>query len=216
MHGETRMQMARSIGVAVLAGVLAAGCGGGGAGDSDSRATEQESANSKPGSTGSTGASKDGAAGTASVKSTAADPRLASAVADTKTTAPVDLLYDIPVKPEVGQPFTVELAAKPRLPADALDIEVADSPGLTIQGERMARFPAVESGQPYTMKVQVVGNTAGLYYVSVMAKLSTKVQSEARAFSVPVVIGTPAAVQKPAPQRDASGQAIESLPAKEQ
>jgi hypothetical protein len=32
---------------------------------------------------------------------------------------------------------------------------------------------------------------------------------------VPVVVGSPVAQQKPAPQTDASGQAVESLPAKE-
>jgi hypothetical protein len=45
----------------------------------------------------------------------------------------------------------------------------------------------------------------------------TKVQTEARTFSVPVVVGAVTAPQKPAqaPAQDASGQAIESLPAEE-
>jgi hypothetical protein len=206
------MQMARSIGVAMLATLLAAGCGGG---DGEDAAKTQESAKARPDAT-DPASSKDATAEVASVKPTDKEARLASAVADSKTTAPVDLLYDLPAKPEVGQPFTVEFAVKPRVQADVLDVEVADSPGLTIQGERQARFQAVEAGQPYTFQLQVVGNAAGLYYVSVTAKIATQVQTEARAFSVPVVIGSPAPVQKPAPQKDASGQPIESLPAKEQ
>jgi len=46
--------------------------------------------------------------------------------------------------------------------------------------------------------------------------MSSKVQTEARSFSVPVVVGTaPAAVQKPAPETDAAGQPTESMPAVE-
>ena len=207
------MQMARSIGVAMLATLLAAGCGGG---DGEGAAKTQESAKARPDATDPAASSKDATAEVASVKPTDKEARLASAVADSKTTAPVDLLYDLPAKPEVGQPFTVEFAVKPRIQADVLDVEVADSPGLTIQGERLARFQAVEAGQPYTFQLQVVGNAAGLYYVSVTAKIATQVQTEARAFSIPVVIGSPVPVQKPAPKKDASGQPIESLPAREQ
>jgi hypothetical protein len=204
------MQTARSIGVAVLAMLLAAGCG---SGDQESAAASQKAKREKP---AATEAAPQGAeAQVAAVKPTDKEARLATAVADTKTTAPIDLLYDIPAKPEIGQPFTVELTLKPRVLADALDVEVADTPGLEIQGERTARFPSVEAGQPYTFQVQVVGNTAGLYYVAVTARISTQVQSDVRAFSVPVVIGTPAPLQKPTPQQDASGQPIESLPAKE-
>lgn len=196
----------------MLATLLVAGCG---AGDREDAAATQESAQAQPDATDPAASSKDGATQAASVKPSDKEGRLASAVADSKTTAPIDLLYDIPAKPEVGQPFTVEFAVKPRVQADVLDVEVADSPGLTIQGERLARFQAVEAGQPYTFQLQLVGNAAGLYYVSVTAKIATQVQTEARAFSVPVVIGSPVPAQKPTPQKDASGQPIESLPAKE-
>ena len=52
--------------------------------------------------------------------------------------------------------------------------------------------------------------------ITILAKVSTKVQSESRAFSIPVVIGTVPAAQKTAPAVDASGQAIQSMPATEQ
>jgi hypothetical protein len=203
---------ARAIALALLTGVLAAGCGGG-----DEEGGEAAGKTAKDASADVAAAPKKDAATGASVKLTDANgSRMANAVADSKTTAPIDLLYDIPTKPEVGQPFTVELSVKPRLPADTLDVEIGDSPGITIEGDRAARFPDVQAGEPYTFKVQVRGDAPGLYYISVMAKMATKVQSEGRAFSVPVVIGSPVAAQKPAPQKDASGQAIESMPAKEQ
>lgn len=141
--------------------------------------------------------------------------RRAEAVVDSKTTAPVDMQYDLLAKPALGQPFEVELAFTTRLPAETLDVEVTDAPGLTVVGEKTARFEAVESGQVYTTKVLVQGDTAGLYYLGVMAKMSTQVQTETRAFAVPVVIGSPPAAQKANPPKDASGQAIQSMPAKE-
>jgi hypothetical protein len=43
----------------------------------------------------------------------------------------------------------------------------------------------------------------------------TKVQSDARTFSVPVAVGSVQAAQKAAPEMDASGQPVESMPAAE-
>lgn len=194
--------------VIAVAACLLAACGGG----DDEVASE---AAARPRAAEKTAAAKE-ATDTATVKLADSKPtHLATAVPNSKTTAPIDLQYDIPAKPEVGQPFTIELVVSPRKPGDLLDVEVGDSPGLTIEGERVARFPAVEAGQSYVLKVQVRGNAEGLYYVSVITKLSSKVQSEGRAFSVPVVIGTPPAAHKPAPVKDATGQAIESMPARE-
>ena len=205
-----KQQFARGLAVILVGGVLAAGCGGGG--DDDAETAAAKAGEAKP-----TGTSEKPIAGSAPTVKTVdpAEARMASAVADSKTTAPIDLLYDLPAKPEVGQRFAVELAIKPRLPGDALDVEIGDSPGIAIEGERMTRFMKVEAGQPYKFTFQARGDAEGLYYIAVITKLSTQVQSEGRAFSIPVVIGTPAAAQKTAPQTDASGQPVQSMPAKE-
>jgi hypothetical protein len=142
--------------------------------------------------------------------------RLASAVVDGKTTAPVDMKYDVLSKPAVGQPFEVELTFDTRLPADALDMEITEAPGLTIVSEKTASFSPVEGGKSYTSKVLVKGDNAGLYYIGVVAKMSTRVQTETRAFAIPVVIGEASAAQKAAaPAKDATGQAVQSIPAQE-
>lgn len=191
----------RTVALALLAGTLVAGCG-----NKDEQAASAPAAAPAP-----------AAPAAATAAEVAKDARMASAVADGKTTAPVDLRYDVLTKPDVGQAFEVEMEFKPRVSADALDVEIGDSPGLTIDGERVARFPDVVAGQGYSFKVQARGDTAGLYYISVIAKVSSKVQTEVRAFTIPVVIGTPAAAaaQKPQSQTDASGQPVQSMPAKE-
>lgn len=141
--------------------------------------------------------------------------RLAAAVVDSKTTAPVDMQYDLLAKPELGQPFEVEMTFSARLPADKLEVEITEAPGLTIVGEKTAAFAPIEGGQSYSSKVLVQGDNPGLYYIGVIAKMSTRVQSESRAFAIPVVIGDPPSVQKATPAKDATGQAVQSVPAQE-
>lgn len=141
--------------------------------------------------------------------------RLAAAVVDSKTSAPVDMKYDVLTKPELGQPFEVELTFQTRLPAEKLETAITEAPGLTLVGETVAAFAPVEGGQSYVTKVLVQGNDPGLFYIGVTAKMSTSVQTEVRAFAIPIVIGDAPAAQKTAPPTDASGQAVKSIPAQE-
>jgi hypothetical protein len=196
----------RALAVMLAGGMLAAGCG------SDETVGGQASAKRSD-------KAKKTSVAAAQVKPAVEDPQyahMANAVVTGKTTAAVDLKYDVLTKPEPGRPFEIELALQPRVTADTLQVEITDMPGLAIVGERAAKFGPVAAGQTYTTRVLVQSDVAGLYYVSVIAQMITKVQSEARAFSVPVVVGAaPAATQKVAPQKDASGQAIQSMPATE-
>ncbi len=75
------------------------------------------------------------------------ESRMATAVVDGKTTAPVDMKYDLPSKPGLGEPFEVELAFDTRSPADMLEVEITEAPGLTIVGEKTLTFAPVEGGQ---------------------------------------------------------------------
>ena len=143
------------------------------------------------------------------------EKRLANAVVTGKTTAPVDLQYDVLAKPEVGQPFEIELAFAPRLPAEVLEVEVTGIPGLTVVGGAATRFEAVVAGERYSAKVLVQADAPGIYYANIIARMITQVQTEARTFSVPVVVGAVPAAEKAEPSRDASGEAVQSLPAVE-
>jgi hypothetical protein len=143
------------------------------------------------------------------------DKKLANAVVTGKTTAPVDLQYDLSAKPALGQPFEIELTFRPRLSADVLEVEVTGIPGVTIVSGATGRFEAVRSGERHSVKVLARVDAPGLYYLGVAARMVTKVQSEARTFSVPIVVGEVAAAEKPAPATDTSGDPVESLPAVE-
>ena len=201
---------ARPLVAIALAGLLAAGCGS----SEDKAAPEVVKKAADPAAEKVAQAAADAAAAAESEAKNYED--MANAVVTSKSAAAVDLKYDVLAKPEVGQTFEVELAFLPRLSADALEVEVGDMPGLTITGERTHKFVKVATGEPHKARVQVRADAEGLYYLSVIAKMATQVQTEARAFSVPIVVGkVPAAAQKPAPPTDATGQPIESMPAKE-
>ena len=102
---------ARVFAVVALAAVLAA-CGRG----------KEEVAADQP-APAANGAPGDAAATPPVVVENPDDQRMANAVATGKTAAAVDLKYDVLAKPDVGQPFEVELALLPRVAADALEFE---------------------------------------------------------------------------------------------
>jgi hypothetical protein len=193
----------RFIAVTALAAVLVA-CGRG----------KDEDAAVKPAADNST-ATAGGAAATPPVVENPEDKRLANAVVTGKTAAAVDLKYDVLAKPDVGQPFEIELVLLPRLAADALEVEVTGVPGLTIVSGGTLKFDAVTAGGRHAEKVLVRADAPGLYYVNVIARLVSKVQTDARTFSVPVVVGAVPAAEKPEPAKDASGEPVQSMPAAE-
>ena len=195
-------RFARTAAAALLSGALVTACGGGK--EEAAAVTKAEKAEAGKIAAAAPPASAD-----------EKHARLASAVVDSKTTAPVDMKYDVLAKPALGQPFEVELTFDTRLPGDKLETEITEAPGLTIVGEKTAAFSPVASGQSYVTKVLVKGDNPGLYYIGVTAKMSTKVQTETRAFAIPIVIGDPPSAQKAAPPKDSTGQAVQSMPAQE-
>lgn len=205
----------RSLALVAIAALVTA-CGGK---DEESAArTDQAPAEEQPvAAVEATPAPADSAAAAAAaVDAAAQDERMANAVATGKTTAPVDLKYEMLAKPDVGQPFEISLVFVPRAPADSMQVEVKGMEGLTVVSGGDLAFENVVAGERYAGKVLVQANAPGLFYIGLAARMISKVRTEVRSFSVPVVVGTlPAAVQKPAPATDASGQPIESMPAVE-
>jgi hypothetical protein len=205
-HDPRIRAISRTLALTLLAGGLLAGCG---------KSDEEQAAEVKQ--------AEDAAASQAAQAVTDATDaeakkyaHMANAVVTSKSTAPIDLKYDLPTKPDVAQPFEIELTFQPRVQADVLELEFTDMPGLVLVGARNAKFDKVVPGEAYSTRVLVRADAPGLFYVSVVAKMVTQVQTEARAFSIPVVVGTaPATSQKAAPEKDASGQPIESMPAQE-
>jgi hypothetical protein len=151
----------------------------------------------------------------ASAEAAVDESNMASAVASGKTSAAVDLKYEILSKPEPGQPFEVELSFAPRLAADELRVQVSGMEGLTVASGAANTFTAVGSGERYRAKLLAEAAGPGLYYLTVSAEMVTAVQSDARVFSVPVVVGEVIGEAKTAPPADAAGQPIQPMKAEE-
>ena len=185
---------------------LAVACGGGDGNSAADKAAPADAAGT---------ASKQAAAAAAKA---AADDGLANAVAVGKTAAAVDLKYNLGARPALGQPFELELVLLPRIAADTLEVQATGMPGLVVAGGAAAKFDQVVPDEKYAAKVLLQVTEPGLYYVGVTAKLVNKVQTDARTFSVPVVVGQLPAVEKPAPAAvgaNAGGEAVEATKAVE-
>ena len=191
----------RALAVVSLAALLVA-CGGG---EEQQAAAPAKKSVDKPAA----------AAAKAPAPADGPDSLKANAVVTGKTSAPVDLKFDVLSKPDPGQEFQIELVFLPRAPADSLEVEITSIPGITLVSGGTARFENVAAGERYPAPVVARADGVGLYYLGVSARMVSKVQSEARTFSVPVVVGAVAAAEKPTPAVDASGEAVESMPATE-
>ena len=127
-----------------------------------------------------------------------ADERMAMAVSVGKTARIAELKYDLLSRPAAGQPVEIELAVTPQSQADSLDLEVRGMNGLEVVAGGSAAFQHVAAGEVYKAKVLAQPAADGLYYLSVTAKLASKVQSDSATFSVPVVVAPVPDSSKPA------------------
>ena len=140
---------------------------------------------------------------------------MAEALVSGKASAAIDLKYEIMARPEPGEAFEVALSFAPRLAADELRIEVTGVEGLTVAGGASHSFAGVQAGERYRTTSLIQAATAGLYYLTVSAQMITAVQTEARVFSVPVVVGAPVEQARSEAPRDATGQPIHPMKAEE-
>jgi hypothetical protein len=114
IRGSRRHVFARAVAATVLAGLLVTGCG-------DSAEEEAAAAKQVEKAAADTAARAVTDAQDAEAKKYA---HMANAVVTSKSAAPVDLKYDLLAKPDVGQPFEIELTFQTRLPADSLEVEI--------------------------------------------------------------------------------------------
>ena len=141
--------------------------------------------------------------------------KMSRAVGNGKPGAAVDIKYDFRGKPEVGKPVDVKLAFIPSVGVESLEAKITDMEGITVAGSLNPQFNNVQAGQPYEHTFSLLANKAGVFYVSVHVTTQMGGAGTARTFSIPLSVGSVAAQQKKAPQKDSAGQAIEPMKAAE-
>jgi hypothetical protein len=143
--------------------------------------------------------------------------RMARAVGSGKTGAAVELRYDMLAKPEVGRATQVEIALIPNVGVESLTATISGMDGVSVTGELQVSFSPVEQGKPYTHTFSLLPDRAGVYYLTVSVNSQMGGSSLGRTFSIPLVVGDVQTQQKARlePNKDATGQAIESMKAEE-
>jgi hypothetical protein len=147
----------------------------------------------------------------------AADPtaKMARAVGNGKPGSAVDIKFDFKARPEVGRAVEVEVVLIPSAGVDAMDATFSGMDGITLAGTLSASFTDVKSGQPYSHTISVLPSQNGVFYVTVSVNTQIGGATLGRTFSIPFVVGEAVGQRKPAPAKDANGQAIEPMKAKE-
>jgi hypothetical protein len=141
--------------------------------------------------------------------------KMARAVGSGKPGAAVVIRYEFVGKPAVGAPTELQIAFIPNPGVDALEATISGMDGITVAGSLTASFASVEPGKPYVHTISVLPDRAGVFYMTVAATTQIGGSSLGRTFSIPFVVGNVSPQQKPAPQVDASGEAIQPMQAKE-
>ena len=146
-----------------------------------------------------------GAAQSAAKKAASAEPAVDPAVAEAnrtmasgvpigKSTAPLEVRFDLASVPVAGENFELDIAVLPDAPAPVLHLEVTGGEGLTIlDPDGPVGFEKVQAGSVAHLRVRASAATAGTRLVQVRATLELPGGPESRVFAFPLVIGTPAA-----------------------
>ena len=147
---------------------------------------------------------------------------MVAAVAAGKPGAPVDLRFEIAERPRAGSPVSIRIAVTSRgSDVDMLQVMFQSTEGIDVTGGgEMARIERPKDGETLTHDVTVVPQRDGVFYLSAVALIEGKAGSLARSFAIPLIVGDSVAVANAvaaktgrSSERDAAGQAIESMPA---
>jgi len=139
----------------------------------------------------------------------------ARAVGDGKPGAAVNIRYEFSGKPTLGVPTELDVAFIPSAGVDSMEAKLSGMDGITLAGNLIASFSAVEAGKPYRHKISVLPDRTGVFYIT--ASVNTQIAGSAlnRTFSIPFVVGQPPVQPKPAPATDDKGEPVKSMPAEE-
>lgn len=114
---------------------------------------------------------------------------MVEAAAQGKSQLPVQLKFDLPQRPSVGQVLDVTIAVMPQIDAGAASIEVTGGDGLTVApGATPIDLPAVEAGQVYRQSVKVTPTADGVLLLGLTVSVKHDEMTESRAFSIPLIV----------------------------
>ena len=114
---------------------------------------------------------------------------MVEAASQGKSQLPVQLKFELPQRPSVGQPLDINVAVLPEIDASGADIVVVGGEGLTVAaGASQYELGAVEVGGVYRQVVKVSPTAAGVLLLNLTVSLKHDEMTESRVFSIPLIV----------------------------
>jgi hypothetical protein len=114
---------------------------------------------------------------------------MVEAVGVGKSSVPVALKFDLPTRPEVGQPLDIVLGILPQEPASAASLKVSGSEGLQpAPGNAVVDVGAVDPAEAYRVSVTVTPTAEGVQFLTVDVSLRRDDSTDTRSFSIPIIV----------------------------
>ena len=114
---------------------------------------------------------------------------MVEAVGVGKSSVPVTLKFDLPSRPEIGQPLEIVLGVLPQEPAAAASLTVSGSEGLRpAPGNGVVDVGAVDPAEAYRVTVTVTPTAEGVQFLAVDVALKHDDVTDTRSFSIPIIV----------------------------
>jgi hypothetical protein len=118
---------------------------------------------------------------------------MVEAVGVGKSSVPVTLKFDLPTRPQIGQPLEIILGVLPQEPAAAASLKVSGSEGLRpAPGNELVDVGAVDPAEAYRVTVSVMPTAEGVQFLAVDVVLKHDDVTDTRSFSIPIIVQGPA------------------------
>lgn len=106
-----------------------------------------------------------------------------------KSAVPVQLKFDLPQRPSVGQPLGVNIVLIPAIAADSATIQLSDSGGLGIAADAAAIVIGnIEPDNVYRQEIKVTPASDGVFFLNLAVTLKHDEVAETRVFTVPIIV----------------------------
>jgi hypothetical protein len=115
---------------------------------------------------------------------------MVSAVSAGKSSATIDLKFELRGRPVVGQPVDIDFALTPGHELDRMSAVFHAADGLELtQGEKTGSIDHPEVGVPVSHTVTIVPQRDGIFYLTAVVLADSPTDSLTRTFSIPVIAG---------------------------
>jgi hypothetical protein len=125
-------------------------------------------------------------------KAPTARPDMVAAVSATRGGAPgnVELRFNIPDRPTIGQPTTIQLSLTPAVELERLLARFQVPEGVElVSGAETPRFDRPTPGVEITHTLTVIPKADGIFNITAVVLADSPTDSVARTFSIPLIAG---------------------------